>query len=343
MPATKAFLLLLGAVTLAFAWILWPFLGAILWAAALVIVFYPLHQRISLHMPDRPSLAALLTSLVIVLVVILPLALITGTVVQEAIDFYHRVQAGAVNLSPPPWANSILGHWGVTSLATLWKTIFAGLERNVPFVAFHALAFWHDSLAFSTNLLAMLYLIFFLLRDGPLLVERMSDAIPLDRELRGKLATRFVAVVRATVKGDILTAALQGALGGVAFWVLGIQPAILWAVVMAFLSLLPIFGTALVWLPAAIYLIASGRIWEGIALTAWGVVVIGLADNLVRPILIGKDAKLPEYVVFFSTLGGITALGFVGFILGPIIAAMFMAAWSTFANGKGPRPQYSSL
>ena len=334
MPAQKTLPLLLAGVTLAFAWILWPFLGAILWAAALAIVFYPLHERICLRMRGQRTVAALVTSLVVLVAVIVPLALLAAMVFQEAVDFFHRVQAGSVNLSLPAWATGSLQYLGVTSLATLWDTILAGLQKNFQFVTFHALAFWHDSLAFSVNLLAMLYLLFFLLRDGPQLVERTSGAIPLDRELRSKLATRFVAVVRATVKGDLVTAALQGALGGVAFAALGIQPAMLWAVAMAFLSLLPVLGAAIVWLPAAIYLGATGRVWEGIALAAWGTIVIGLADNLVRPILIGKDAKLPEYIVFFSTLGGISALGFVGFILGPIIAAMFMAAWSTFSNGR---------
>ena len=122
-------------------------------------------------------------------------------------------------------------------------------------------------------------------------------------------------------------AAIQGALGGLAFWFLGLKGALLWAVVMAFLSLLPAFGAALVWLPVAIYFFLTGAIWQGVALLAWGVLVIGLIDNLLRPILVGKDTQMPDYVVMISTLGGMAVFGINGFVLGPLIAAMFIAVW----------------
>jgi predicted PurR-regulated permease PerM len=136
-----------------------------------------------------------------------------------------------------------------------------------------------------------------------------------------------MAVVRATVKGSLLIAGIQGMLGGMAFWVLGIKGALLWAVVMAFLSLLPMIGAALVWLPAAAYLLLTGQLWQSLALVAYGVFVIGLADNLLRPMLVGKDAGMPDYVVMITTLGGMAVFGINGFIIGPTIAAMFIAVW----------------
>jgi predicted PurR-regulated permease PerM len=135
-----------------------------------------------------------------------------------------------------------------------------------------------------------------------------------------------------------LVAALQGALGGLIFWAMDIHAAVLWAVVMAFLSLLPAIGAALVWLPVAIYMVMSGDIWQGIALTAYGVLVIGLVDNFLRPVLVGKDTKLPDYVVLISTLGGLTFFGINGFVLGPVIAAMFMAVW-TILGASRERPE----
>ena len=162
----------------------------------------------------------------------------------------------------------------------------------------------------------------------------MRDAIPLSEDLQQNLSAKFTTVIRATVRGNIVVAVVQGALGGIAFWVLGIQGALLWAVLMAFLSLLPAVGTALVWLPVAIYLLATGETWQGIALIAFGVVVIGLVDNVLRPILVGKDTKLPDYVVLFATLGGLAVFGFNGFVIGPLIAAMFMAVWDTLAHGQ---------
>ena len=128
-----------------------------------------------------------------------------------------------------------------------------------------------------------------------------------------------------------MVAIVQGALGGLAFWALGVGPALLWAVVMGFLSLLPAVGTALVWLPVALYLFAIGATWQAIALIAFGVFVIGLVDNVLRPLLVGKDTKMPDYVVLLSTLGGMTVFGFNGFVIGPIVAAMFMAVWDTLA------------
>ena len=140
--------------------------------------------------------------------------------------------------------------------------------------------------------------------------------------------------VRATVKGGILVAIVQGALGGIAFWFLGIHAALLWAVLMAFLSLIPAVGATLVWLPVAIYFLATGAVWQGIGLILYGVLVIGLVDNVLRPFLVGKETKLPDYVVLISTLGGIEVFGLNGFVIGPLIAAMFMVSWEIFSASR---------
>jgi predicted PurR-regulated permease PerM len=124
----------------------------------------------------------------------------------------------------------------------------------------------------------------------------------------------------------------QGTLGGLAFWFLGVQGALLWAVLMAFLSLLPAVGAALIWGPVALYFLATGRIWQGLVLVFVGVFVIGLVDNILRPILVGKDTQMPDYIVLMSTIGGMALFGINGFVIGPVIAALFMAAWSLFAN-----------
>ncbi len=143
-------------------------------------------------------------------------------------------------------------------------------------------------------------------------------------------------MIRATVKGNIAVAALQGALGGVAFWVLDVHAPVLWAVVMAFLSLLPAVGAGLIWLPLALYLLATGDIGAGLGLIAYGVLVIGLVDNLLRPLLVGKDIKMPDYLVLISTLGGMAVFGINGFVVGPLIAAMFIAVWDIVASERLP-------
>jgi predicted PurR-regulated permease PerM len=153
------------------------------------------------------------------------------------------------------------------------------------------------------------------------------------------LFNRFTTVIRATVKGNVVVAIVQGLLGGLAFWFLGVHAPVLWGVVMAFLSLLPAVGSALVWVPVAIYFLITGALWHGISLIAFGVLVIGLVDNVLRQILVGKDTKMPDYVVLIATLGGMAIFGINGFVIGPVIAAMFMAVWDILATTNEIRRQ----
>jgi predicted PurR-regulated permease PerM len=180
----------------------------------------------------------------------------------------------------------------------------------------------------------MLYLLFFLLRDGNLLFERLRLAVPLSPEHKRHLFSKFTTVVRATVKGNIAVAALQGALGGVIFAFLGIPGAVLWGTVMAFLSLLPAIGAGLIWGPVAIYFLLTGALWEGTVLIVFGIFVIGLVDNILRPILVGADTQIPDYMVLISTLGGMVLFGITGFVIGPVIAALFIAAWDLFSSSR---------
>jgi predicted PurR-regulated permease PerM len=180
--------------------------------------------------------------------------------------------------------------------------------------------------------------LFFFLRDGHQLVRRLREAIPLELDVKRSLATKFATVIRATVKGNIVVAMVQGALGGFIFWALDLQAPVLWGVLMAFLSLLPAVGAAVVWLPVAVYLLLTGSVVQGGVLIAFGVLVIGLVDNVLRPILVGKDTKMPDYVVLLSTLGGISLFGLNGFVIGPVIAAMFMAAWDLLVSARRDTP-----
>jgi len=168
------------------------------------------------------------------------------------------------------------------------------------------------------------------IRDGDSLVRAVRRAIPLSSEHKKELLDKFATVIRATVKGNLLVAAIQGALGGIAFWFLGVGAALLCGVLMAFLSLLPAVGAALVWFPVAVYFFVVGAFGKSVALFAYGVLVIGLVDNLLRPILVGKDTRMPDYVVMITTLGGMAVFGINGFVLGPTIAAMFIAVWHIY-------------
>ena len=207
--------------------------------------------------------------------------------------------------------------------------------------ATQAIAIGQGTARIIISFFLMLYLLFFFLRDGSEIAQRLKDAIPLRTEQKRALFNKFTIVIRAMFKGTILVAVLQGMLGGVIFWLLGIPAALLWGVVMAFLSLLPAVGSALIWLPVALYLLATGAVWQGLVLIAYGVLVIGLVDNFLRPFLIGMDTKLPDYIVLISTLGGIAIFGLNGFVIGPVIAAMFIATWDIFSTGTQTTKKHS--
>jgi predicted PurR-regulated permease PerM len=339
----QGFLLLLTAVTLAFAWVLYPFYGAVLWAVVVAVLFAPVHRRLLQSMQGRPSLAAAVTVLIIIAMVILPLAMIATSLVQEASSLVTKIQSGEYNLGSylqriidalPAWATGLIERFNLTDLSALREKLTSGLMTGGQILAPQALSIGMNTFDFVIRLGIMLYLLFFLLRDGKALAEGIREAIPLRGEQKAALFTRFADVVRATVKGGILVAMAQGTLGGIAFWFLGIHAALLWAVLMAFLSLIPAIGATLVWLPVAIYFLATGAIWQGIGLILYGVLVIGLVDNLLRPFLVGKGSKLPDYVVLISTLGGIEVFGLNGFVIGPLIAAMFMVSWEIFSVSR---------
>jgi len=339
----KAFWLLVIAISLAFAWIIWPFFGAVLWGTVLAILFKPLYRRLFAAMRQRRALAALATLAIILVMVILPLLMITALLLQESLGVYGRIKSGELNIGAilqqfygglPTWATQVMDRFGLTNVASIQEKLSDSLAQGIQFVAAQILGIGRNTFDFILSFFIMVYLLFFLLRDGDPLRERIRDAIPLRADVQRDLFTKFATVIRATVKGGILVAIMQGALGGLIFWFLDVHAPVLWGVVMAFLSLLPAVGAALVWLPVAVYFLVTGSIWQGIVLIAFGVLVIGLVDNIARPILVGREARMPDYVVLISTLGGIAIFGINGFVIGPVIAAMFMAAWAMVAASR---------
>lgn len=337
----RAFILLLIAVTAGFGLVLEEYAVAIFWGVVFAIVFAPLHRKLLMRMPNKPTLAALATLLISLVMVILPLSLIGLSLIKETSAIYDQVSSG--NLSAGSYVEQVfnaLPSWLTPWMEKLHLGTLEEIQTKLSNIALQAsklaatkaVGLGQNTLGFVVGFGVMLYLIFFLLRDGKELVARIWAATPLAPEHKRELAIKFITVIRATVKGNLAVAAAQGALGGLIFWILGIQGAVLWAVVMAFLSLLPAVGAGLVWGPVAIYFLATGAVTKGLILAAYGVLVIGLVDNVLRPLLVGKDTKMPDYVVLISTLGGMALFGLSGFVLGPAIAALFMAAWELFAT-----------
>lgn len=328
--------LLIAAVSIAFIWILLPFYGTILWASIIGLLFAPMFHRLVPRMKGRRTPAALLTLLLVLVIVILPLALITTSLTRQAASVVGRIHSGELQptiifqtlfASMPGWVATLLDQFGMNDFGDLQRRITETLAQGSQLIAKQALSIGQNTFDFVVSLFMTLYLAFFLIRDGDRAYRTVRRAIPLAPQYKQELLAQFTTAIRATVKGNLFVAAVQGALGGLAFWFLDLSAPLLWAVLMAFVSLLPAIGAALIWLPVALYFIIIGSLWQGIALMIWGALVIGLVDNLLRPVLVGKDTRMPDYVVLMTTVGGIAVFGINGFVIGPAIAAMFFAVW----------------
>ena len=336
---SRALLWLLAIITIAFLWILLPFFGTIMWSAIIALLFAPVQRRLIARTHLRSVPAALVTLLIALLVVILPIALLAGALTREALLLYEGVQSGELNpemflqrmfSALPSWLTTLLDRFGLVDLVAIKRRIVAALTQGSQFIAVQTVSIGQNTFDLVASLFLTLYLAYFFIRDGEPLVRKIRHTIPLAADHKRELFEKLGAVIRATVKGTLLVAATQGALGGLAFWVLGVRAALLWGVLMAVASLLPVIGAALVWLPVAIYLLISGSIWKSVALIAYGVLVIGLIDNVLRPILVGREIRMPDYVVLMATLGGIAVFGINGIVVGPAIAATFIAAWHIY-------------
>lgn len=348
----KAFLLLLGLVSIAFFWVLLPFYGAVFWAVILAIVFRPLQRWLEAQLGGRRNLAAALSVLACVLIAILPVTIIVVSFIGQIEALVQRVQEGGfvapgtlANLFAglPVWMQDGLADLGLTDLESLQERAAEALSQVGQTLATQALNVGQNTLRFVAGVGVMLYVLFFLFRDGPRIGNAIRQSLPFSPEVSEALIARFAEVVRATVKGNVIIATLQGTIGGVTFWFLGIPGALVWGAIMVFLSLLPAIGAALVWAPWALYLILSGDWLSGGILVVIGVAVIGLVDNLLRPPLVGNASRLPDYVVLVSTLGGLALVGINGFVVGPLIAALFVACWTLFRDERAGRTKPSEV
>jgi len=338
----KIFFALLACITLAFAWLLLPFSGAIFWAFVFAVLFMPLLERIQKKIPGKKNCAAALTLLLCLLIAILPLSIIVFSLLQEGEMLYRKMLSGEIDFNRtfmesynhlPKWFTHIMSSFGVDDITDLQGKIASSLMQASRFLAGQALAIGQNVFGFAVGVIIMLYLLFFFLRDGLSLSRAIRQAIPLGEQQKFELLDRFTGVIRATVKGNLIIAILQGGLGGFLFWALGIQAPVLWGAVMAFLSLFPA-GAVVIWAPAAIYLLSTGAILNGVIMIIFCVIVFGLSDNLLRPVLVGKDTQMPDYIVLISTLSGLSLFGLNGFVIGPVIAALFMTSWKMFSDKK---------
>jgi predicted PurR-regulated permease PerM len=339
----KTLMLLLVLVTIAFIWIMLPFYGAVFWAVILGIIFAPLQRRLLAKFGWKRNVTSLCTLMICLIIAILPVIIISALMVQEGATLYKSVESGQLDIAKylaefkvllPTPVQHLLDRMGMGDFNGLRDKISKGAMQGSQYLATQAFSFGQGTFDFVVSFFIMLYLLFFFLRDGQDLVRRIRIAFPLAEPQKRRLQLKFTRVVRATVKGNVVVAITQGALGGLIFWILDIPSALLWAVLMAFLSLLPAVGAGIVWAPVAAYFLLSGMVWQGVVLGLFGVFVIGLVDNVLRPILVGKDTRMPDYLILISTLGGMAVFGLNGFVIGPMIAALFMSTWGLFTSAK---------
>jgi len=335
----RFFLLVLLIVSLAFLYLLSPFGEAILWAVLLGLIFQPLYLRLVNTWGERSNLAALAVLGLSLVIVIIPVLFFLSLLFQEGADIYQRLQSGELDLSKhieiiretfPAFQDFMQRlNFDIDKLKNL---LTAATFNSSRFLAQNAIQFGQGALQFLISLGLMLYLSFFTLRDGQKLADLVKRAMPLGEKRKQVLFEKFAEVTLATVKGNLIVATVQGGLGGFIFWLIGIPGALLWGGGMIILSLIPLVGAGLIWGPAAIYFFATGAWVKGLILAAFGTGVIGLVDNVLRPILVGRSTKLPDYIVLLSTLGGLKVFGINGFVIGPLIAALFVALWDIFVQ-----------
>jgi predicted PurR-regulated permease PerM len=340
-----SFVVLVALATLAFFALIRDFLMPVFWAAVIATVFFPVQQHYVRALHGRASVAALLTILTIVVLVMVPLFLLGVAVSQEAVGLHEQIKSGAFDLQAPlrlverltPLVSQYLDRFGV-DLDRIGQQLSTAAVDISQFLASRALTVGQNVVRFAGLFFVMLYVLFFFIRDGKQLVGALIRALPFGDVRERRLLTKFAEVSRATLKGTLVVGIVQGAVGGLLFWALGIPAPVFWAMVMTVFSILPAVGAGLVWGPAAIILLALGQIVKGIVLIVAGTLIIGLVDNVLRPILVGRDTQMPDYLVLVATLGGLTVFGISGFVIGPVIAAFFLVVWDMFAEEHAEPP-----
>lgn len=335
------FIFILAVVTWAFFEILIPYFSAIFWAAILTVIFYPVKNKLRDALKDRNSIASLITVLIICLIVFIPLTLILSSLAFELNIVYEKLQhnktelpevvAGVLN-HLPGWMQSFMAEHDLNHVEQIQQKLSTVALKGGQYLAGSAFLIGKGTFGFAVSFGIMLYLLYFLLKDGPWLVRQIMDSLPMSDFMKHHLFVKFAAVSRATVKGTVVVGIVQGILGGIAFKIVGIDGSILWGALIAFLSLVPAVGSAIVWVPATIYLFSTGHLWQGFFLIGFFVIVVGLVDNILRPLLVGKDTRMPDYLILITTLGGMEIYGINGFVIGPLIAALFIACWNLLSG-----------
>ena len=350
---TAFVLLLVAVVTTLFVAVAWPFFKPLLLGALLAGLFHRLYRWITRLLGGRRSLGAAVTLLVLLVLGLGPISAFFGIVVQQGLT---------VSDQAIPWLSQHLNAASMFNAREWLMHRFPALADYMPsqeqllqqvgtaaktagsFLVSFASRMTAMTAAFLLNLFVMLYAMFFFFKDGHKILERILYYLPLSDEDETLMLARFTSITRATVKGTLVIGIIQGALAGIAFWVAGIEGAALWGTIMTILSIIPGIGAPLVWVPVVIVLFINGQYLTATLLLVWCAAVVGTIDNFLRPVLVGRDAKMPDLLILIGTLGGLFLFGPIGFIVGPIICGLFLTVWDIYgATFKEVLPPVTSF
>lgn len=334
---TILFFGLLGLITIAFIYIIKPFLLPVFWAAVIASIFYPLYLKLKKHL-KLENVSVVITLITIFIIIVIPFILISSLLIKESIELYSAIDnsRSEINHNIQQTINWIKNNPYTSKLnfdEQFWVQKFSETTKLVAAYIFSsAKNLTQNSLIFLALFLVMFYTLFFFIRDGANMLKKLMYLSPLGDKNEELLYKKFTSTARATIKGTLIIGLIQGALGGLLFMVTGIQGALIWGVIMVITSIIPAVGSYVIWLPTGIIMLVIGNTWQGVLILIFGALVIGTVDNLLRPILIGKDTQMHPLLILFSTLGGIVVLGISGFIIGPIVTALFLALWEMYAH-----------
>jgi predicted PurR-regulated permease PerM len=346
--ATAFFFALLILILYGVFLILTPFLTAITWAVILAILVYPLYAWLLQRLRGRANLAAIIVIVVITLLVIAPGIELVRFLADETVSLVQAVRSlldeeGKQEWLAKPWVQQVLGWWNMVSLGLVdfkinWKELFVqGAQSSSTFLVTQVKGIAQNVLSFTVNFIVALLTLFFFLRDGAEFLNRLQRLLPMDREHQERLLSNIVDAVTAVVHGSLVVAMVQGLLAGLAYWALGVPFSVLWGVATAFGALLPFGGSTLVTVPASIYLFLQGETVRGVILLVWALGVVGMVDNILKPLVIGNRLGVPVLFLFFGIFGGLALFGAVGIILGPALFALLRALLDLYSE------EYSSI
>ncbi len=330
------FYVVMAIVTIVFLYLLKSLFFPIFWAAVIASIFNPLYESLNNKWP-RPNINTVIVLLVIAFIIILPAVFIGSLLIGESLQLYDSLSKDSSYVEKI--MQSVVGAIKDYSFDKLhvnegfWTEKITEIMRNIANYIFVKLSdLTQDSFAFLIKFTIMLYTLFFFIRDGEKFIKRAISVLPLGNNRETMLYERFAVTAKSTLKATLIIGGIQGTLGGFIFYLVNIKGALIWGLIMIFLSIIPVLGCSIVWIPAGIIMLFMGHIWEGIIILVFGAVVISSIDNFLRPLLIGKDVQMHPLLIFLSTLGGISLFGFSGFVLGPVVASLLVAVWDMYEH-----------